>query len=92
MIDNLTNRETDILCLMVEGLSNCEIAAQLYLTFETVHWYYKQLYSKLDVHDRRAAIRKAKELGLFSQEQAPPDPNTSPRPTSHLGSSVESVH
>lgn len=69
MNDELTSREREILDLMVKGLSSREIAVQLILTYETVRWYNKQIYAKLDVHSRKEAIRKAQALGIGSAEQ-----------------------
>ncbi len=60
----LTERELDILVLMVEGLSNKEVAAKLYLTLSTVRWYVQQIYTKLDAHSRGQAIERARNLNL----------------------------
>ena len=76
LLDPLTEREQAILALIHEGLSNPEIADQLTLGVETVRWYSKQIYSKLGVHSRTQALRRARELGLFTSEEtltsAPP--------------------
>ncbi len=64
-LDPLTERETEILNLLVEGLSNPEIADHLVIGLETVRWHIKQLYSKLGVHSRTQAIRQAHDLGLL---------------------------
>ncbi len=65
-IDPLTERETEVLTLIVEGLSNQEIAERLFLTHGTVKWYASQIYSKLGVNHRIKAINFAKELGLVN--------------------------
>jgi DNA-binding CsgD family transcriptional regulator/tetratricopeptide (TPR) repeat protein len=70
LLEPLTPRERDILQGMVEGLTNAEIAVRLVLSAETVKWYVKQLYGKLDAHSRDEAITRALALGLFA------DPNT----------------
>jgi serine/threonine protein kinase/DNA polymerase III delta prime subunit len=62
--DRLTERELDILRLMVDGLSNKDIAAKLYLTLGTVRWYVQQIYTKLDAHSRPQAIKRAQQLKL----------------------------
>nr|WP_026332435.1 protein kinase [Deinococcus apachensis] len=73
--DPLTERERDVLRLMVAGLSNRQITQHLPLTLETARWYVKQVYAKLDVHSREEAVRRAGELGLFAQGgTAPPTP------------------
>jgi predicted ATPase/DNA-binding CsgD family transcriptional regulator len=70
LLDPLTDRELGILTLINDGLSNPEIADQLVLGVETVRWYSKQIYSKLGVHSRTQAIRRARELGVFGDEDA----------------------
>jgi DNA-binding CsgD family transcriptional regulator/tetratricopeptide (TPR) repeat protein len=76
LLDPLTPRERDILQGMVEGLSNAEIAARLVLSAETVKWYVKQLYGKLDAHSRDEAIARALALELvvdLHAEKSTPD-------------------
>ena len=65
VLEPLTQRELEILRLLAEGLSNREIAQKLYISYETVKWYNKQLYSKLDVHSRSQAVNRAREIGLL---------------------------
>jgi predicted ATPase/DNA-binding CsgD family transcriptional regulator len=72
----LKEREIDILRLMAEGLSNREIAQELYISLETVKWYNKQMYAKLDVGSRTQAIARARELGLLGGQAAPPVSST----------------
>jgi tetratricopeptide (TPR) repeat protein len=55
---------------MVEGLTNVEIAVRLVLSAETVKWYVKQLYGKLDAHSRDEAITRALALGLVADPNA----------------------
>ncbi|MFO8060089.1 MAG: response regulator transcription factor [Bacillota bacterium] len=52
----LSNREREILSLMVAGLSNQEIAADLFLSEGTVKNYISAIYSKLGVKDRTQAV------------------------------------
>ena len=65
LAEPLTERELEILQLMVEGLTNQEILDRLVLSESTVRWYLKQIYSKLDVHSRRQAIERAIRLNLL---------------------------
>jgi predicted ATPase/DNA-binding CsgD family transcriptional regulator len=71
LIEPLTPREVDILRLIAAGLSNREIGVQLFLSVGTVKWYNNQIFSKLDVPSRAAAIAKIHELQLFQQASTP---------------------
>jgi DNA-binding NarL/FixJ family response regulator len=66
----LTNREQDVLRLIVLGHTNREIADMLFLTVSTVKTHVEHVIRKLDVSDRTQAAVRAVELGL-----APADPN-----------------
>ncbi len=65
-LPELTQREKDILALLVRGLSNKEMAKVLRLSPETVKDYVERLYGKLEVNDRLSAINKAQSLRLVS--------------------------
>src|SRR5690606_10207039 len=54
-----------ILKLIIDGLSNKEIAQQLTVTLATVKWHVYQIYSKLGVRSRVQAIVRARELNLI---------------------------
>ena len=58
-------RELEVLRLISNGLSNREIAQELYLSIETVKWYNKQMFIKLGVKSRTQAVVKATELNLL---------------------------
>ncbi|WP_181184473.1 LuxR C-terminal-related transcriptional regulator [Cupriavidus pinatubonensis] len=62
----LTERETQLLRLINEGLSNQELADRLSVSLPTVKWHLKNLYSKLEVRNRSAALSKAREYGLIT--------------------------
>ncbi len=62
---SLTARETDVLRLVADGLSNREIAARLTLTEATVKSHLVHVFTKLDVGSRTAAVAKATELGML---------------------------
>lgn len=55
-IETLTEREREILNLLVKGLSNKMIAAQLYLSVRTVEGHLANIYSRLGVHSRTEAM------------------------------------
>ena len=61
----LTWREVEILRLIADGSSNREVAERLYLSVETIRWYLKQIYDKLDAHSRVQAITRARALKLL---------------------------
>lgn len=56
---NLTEREKEILQLLVEGYSYKEMAAKLYISFYTVQSHIKNLYDKLHVRSKSEAVSKA---------------------------------
>jgi LuxR family transcriptional regulator, maltose regulon positive regulatory protein len=61
----LSDRELAVLRLLPTMLSNAEIAAELFVSPNTVKTHLKHLYSKLDAHDRRTAVKRARELRLL---------------------------
>jgi predicted ATPase/DNA-binding CsgD family transcriptional regulator/GAF domain-containing protein len=67
IIDPLTERETDVLNLIAEGMSNKEIAVKLEITVNTVKGYIKNIYEKFGVNRRIQAITRAKKLGILKK-------------------------
>jgi ATP/maltotriose-dependent transcriptional regulator MalT len=65
LADPLTDRETEILELLGQHLYNKEIADKLLIISETVKTHLKKVYEKLDVPNRRLAVSKGIELGVF---------------------------
>ena len=61
----LTQRESEVLALMVRGLSNRAIGQQLFIGEETVKSHSRAVYRKLDVADRSQAIAAALREGIF---------------------------
>ncbi len=65
LTDPLTERERQVLDLMVQGLSNNEIADQLVIAVETVKVHARNIYGKLGVSGRGRAADAARQLGLI---------------------------
>ena len=63
-MEQLTEREREILALVTQGASNRQIAENLYLTEGTVKNHMSSILSKMGVRDRTQAALKAKEMGL----------------------------
>jgi DNA-binding NarL/FixJ family response regulator len=61
----LTEREVDVLRLVAVGLSDAEVAQQLFLSVRTVNAHLRSIYRKLGVRSRAAAGRYAQERGLL---------------------------
>jgi DNA-binding NarL/FixJ family response regulator len=61
----LTQRESEVLGLMVAGLSNRAIAGRLTVSEETVKTHARGIYRKLDVADRSGAVAAALREGVF---------------------------
>jgi len=61
----LTQRESEVLALIVAGLTNAAIAGQLVVGDETVKSHVRAIYRKLDVTDRAGAVARALREGLF---------------------------
>lgn len=65
-LENLTERETEILRLIATGLTNQDIAKSLHVSVSTVKTHINHLFRKLDIRDRTQAAIAAYESGLVS--------------------------
>lgn len=64
LIEPLSERELELLRLIVAGYSNREIADRLVIAVSTVKWYINAIYGKLQVESRTKAIARARELDI----------------------------
>ena len=62
----ISQREQELLVVLAEGLTNREIAARLVLEESTIRTHLRNIYRKLGVNSRVAAVRLARELDLLS--------------------------
>jgi len=65
LIEPLSDRELEVLRLLNTSLDSNEIAAELYISVNTVRTHIKNIYSKLDVNRRLQAVERAHELKLI---------------------------
>jgi len=66
-LDVLTDREQDVLALVARGLSNAEIATELFITLATVKTHVSRLLTKLAARDRAQLIVIAYESGFVTR-------------------------
>ena len=64
LIEPLSERELDVLRLLGTDLGGPDIARELIVSLNTVRTHTKNIYAKLGVNNRRAAVRRARELDL----------------------------
>ena len=65
LVEPLTNRELEVLRLIHLGMSNNEIARELFLTVSTVKTHMNHILRKLDVESRTQALAKSIDLKLL---------------------------
>ncbi len=61
----LTRREVEVLRLVAQGMTNAQVAQELYVSPRTVNAHLNSVYHKLEVRSRSAATRFAVEHGLL---------------------------
>jgi LuxR family maltose regulon positive regulatory protein len=69
LIEPLTERELDVLRMLAGDLDGPSIARRLVVSLNTVRTHTKNIYAKLGVNNRRAAVRRAHQLNLLSQRR-----------------------
>ena len=65
LLDPLSDRELEVLLKIAEGLSNREVAEQLFVGVATVKKHITHIYDKLEVSSRTQALVRARELKLL---------------------------
>jgi LuxR family maltose regulon positive regulatory protein len=65
VVDPLSNRERDVLHHVSEMLDTVDIAAEMHISVNTVKTHLKSIFQKLGTPDRRAAVRRARQLNLL---------------------------
>jgi LuxR family maltose regulon positive regulatory protein len=66
LLEPLSDRESEVLDLLVSGLSNQEIAERLFVSVNTVKTHISHVYGKLGVNSRAQAIARCRQLDLLS--------------------------
>ena len=67
LVEPLSDRELDVLRLLGTDLDGPDIARELVVSLNTLRTHTKNVYGKLGVNTRRAAVRRAQELDLLSR-------------------------
>ena len=67
----LSEREVEILGFIANGLTNAEIAKQLYVSVRTVETHKAHIHQKLDVRTRAELVRIAREAGVLEADESP---------------------
>ena len=65
LTDPLTDREMSVLQFLPTMMTNAEIAAELYVSLNTVKAHLKKIFRKLAVTNRRQAVQRARQIGLL---------------------------
>jgi len=71
LVEELSDRELEVLRLLAHGMTNADIAAKLFLSEGTVRNYVSSILSKLGVEDRTQAAVFALRHGIVSDDEAP---------------------
>jgi LuxR family maltose regulon positive regulatory protein len=71
LVEPLSERELEVLRLLPGELDGPGMASHLFVSVNTVRTHTKNIYAKLGVNNRRAAVRRGRELGLLPGDGSP---------------------
>lgn len=71
LIEPLSDRESDVLRMLRSDLSGPDIAQELAISLNTLRTHTRNIFEKLGVNSRRAAVRRAEEMRLFARDTHP---------------------
>jgi len=66
LLEPLSDAELRVLCYLPSNLRSSEIAAELFVSSNTVRTHLRHIYAKLDAHSRTEAVARARQLGLLA--------------------------
>ena len=69
LVETLSERELDVLRLLATDLDGPDIARRLFVSVNTMRTHSRNIYAKLGVNSRRAAVSRAEELGLLARSR-----------------------
>ena len=69
VVEPLSERGLEVLRLLESDLDGPEIAAHLFISVNTLRTHTRNVFAKLDVSSRRAAVSRAGELGLLARRR-----------------------
>ncbi len=67
LFEALSAREIEVLALIAEGLSNEEVGERLFISLHTIKAHTRNIYAKLEAHNRTEAVARARSLGILDQ-------------------------
>ena len=69
LVETISEREIEVLALLADSLTYQEIAQTMFVSVNTIKSHLKSIYGKLDVHNRREAVARARVLHLLDANE-----------------------
>jgi LuxR family maltose regulon positive regulatory protein len=66
---DLTEKEREVLALLSQGLTNADMASELFVSVNTVKTHLKRIFAKLGVETRTEAVQRGRRLGLIPSDR-----------------------